>query len=290
MSSARELLAQRHAKRADLLKILAAHIHVEPGFNVPETKEEWEARVEAMVAHRAAGGILPPVEVRSRDKGGVFLVDGHARFECDKRAFKRGLIPGDPKDGQLYLLTIPFAGNDAERTVRTITSAEGRTLTPLQLADRYSKLMAFGWSAEDIAKKVGKTGEHVRNILKLASADTAVQKLVADKKVSASEAVKVIKKHGEAAGKVLQEAVKTAAKTGKKKATAKTLNASKTAEAKAAKEALENDAAMFRWLEETCTIDTDVMGNTTIVMPVQGAFETLREAVQAGLVQTEAPV
>lgn len=283
MSSARELLAQGHAKRADLLKVLASHIHVEPGFNVPETKEEWEARVEAMVLHLAEGGMLPPVETRPREKGGQWLVDGHARHEAYKRAHKRGVPVADPKDGQLYLLTIPFVGNDADRLVRTITSAEGRTLTPLQLANRYSLLAKLGWKAEDIAKKVGKTGEHVRNVLKLADADTEVQQLVATGKVSASEAIKVVKKHGGEAKAVLQKAVKTAAKTGKKKATAKTLGTGKTEK----QQALEMDAAFFRWLEQHGEVGVDVMGRFEIILDIDGAFENLRDAVSAGLVQTE---
>ena len=288
MSSARELLAQGHAKRADLLKVLASHIHIEPGFNVPETKEEFEARVEAIVLHLTEGGNLPAVEVRPRDNGGVFLVDGHARFEAYKRAHKRKVPVADPKDGQLYLLTVPFTGNDADRMVRTITSAEGRTLAPLQLADRYKKLTAFGWTAEQIAAKVGKTGEHVRNIMKLATADSSVQKLVAEKKVSASEAIKAVKKHGDGAGSVLTTAVKTATKAGKKKATAKTLGSNKTEK----QTALENDAVMFRWLEENCTLDTDVLGRLTIVFndDVDSAHETIRSAVAQGIVGTDGGV
>ncbi len=291
MSSARELLAEGHAKRADLLKIEATHIHIEPGFNVPETKEEFEARVEAMIAHRKAGGQFPPVEVRPRDKGGVWLVDGHARLECDKRAFKQG-VPGlaDPKDGKLYLLTIPFIGNDADRVARTITSAEGRTLSQLQLANRYKLLASFQWTVSQIAAKVGKTDEHVRNILKLAEADTEVQQMVATGKVSASEAVKVIKKHGEGAKTVLKAAVKSAAKAGKKKVTAKTLNADKTSAAAEKKQALETDAAFFRWLEENCEMDTDMLGRVTVVLKFNGEYTTLRDAVQAGLVKTETPV
>lgn len=283
MSSVRELLAAGHAKRADLTKILASHIHIEPGFNLPETKEEFEARVEAMVSHLAQGGMLPPIEVRPRDKGGVFVVDGHARFEANKRALKRGLPIGDPKDGQLYLLTIPFTGNDADRVVRLVTSTEGRTATPLQLADAYKRLVAFNWTVEQIAHKVSKSAEHVRNMLKLATASSDVQQMVATGKVAASEAVKVVKKHGDEAGKVLSAAVKTAAKSGKKKATAKSLGTRKSDK----QQALEMDAAFFRWLEQHGEIGVDVLGRFEIVLDLDGAYENLREAVQAGLVKTE---
>ena len=178
MSSNRQLLESGAAKRADLVKIALEELHVEPDFNAPESYGEWEERVEGIIAHLAAGGTLPPLEVRDRTEGGKFIVDGHARREAYVRAAARGVPVHDPKDGRVYVLTIPFVGNDADRHLRIITSAEGRTLTPLQTAAILKRLRNFGWGLDDIAKRIGRSAERVRQLLMLGDANSDVQQMV----------------------------------------------------------------------------------------------------------------
>ncbi len=222
MSSQRQLLAEGAAKRADMVKVRIDHIHVEPGFNVQENADDFQARVDGMVLHLKAGGRLPPIETRDRHEGGVYVVDGHARLKAYALAHEQNVPVADPKDGFVYLLTIPFVGNDADRIVRLVTSAEGRRLTPMQQAEVYKRLQAFDWSPAEIAAKVSKTPQYVSQILTLANANMDVQMMVKAGEVSATEAVKVVKQVKEKAGAVLKERLKVAKEAGKKKVTAST--------------------------------------------------------------------
>lgn len=288
-NSFRKMLDDKAAKRADAMKIEYKQIHVEPGFNARDEKaEDYEADLQELYEHIVAGGKIPPIEVRLRDKGGVFIVDGHRRHAAIGRAIKSKKLPADPKDGKYWVATIEFSGNDAERTARVATSARHRPLSVLETAAIYKRLAAFGWSAEDIAKHMSKSAEHVRNLLKLGNADTAVQQMVKSKKVSASQAVKVVKQHGEGAAAVLAEAATVAAKTGKKKVTDKTLNAGKK-EAKEAKDLdLQTNAALFLWLEQHAEFGTDILGRVEITFELKGTVpDALRAAVLQGLVEGE---
>jgi ParB family chromosome partitioning protein len=231
MSSNRQLLADGAAKRADLVKVRLDNIHIEAGFNPPETQEAFDMRVDAIVAHLAQGGYLPPIEVRPRDEGGVYVVDGHGRRAAYERAAAAGIPVSDPKDGHVYILTTAFVGNDADRVARIVTSSERRTLSPVQIAHCYQRLQAFGWSVDQIAKKVCKSDAHVRQLLDLGSANSDVQKMVTAGEVSASVAIKEVRKSGERAGKVLSEQLATAKAAGKKKVTAGTAEGKKSSAA-----------------------------------------------------------
>lgn len=219
MASNRQMLDQGFAKRADLVKILIEHIHVEEGFNAPETEEEFEARVEDIVAHLKAGGKIPAIEVRDRPEGGVFVVDGHARLEGMRRAAARGMPVHDPKDGLFYLLTMTFAGNDADRSLRIITSAEGRTLTPLQIAAILKRLRNFGWSPKDIGLRINLSAERVRQLLALGDSNSDVQQLVQSGEVPAQMTIEAQRKYKEAAGPVLKTQLAIAKASGKTRLT-----------------------------------------------------------------------
>lgn len=243
MSSNRQLLEAGTAKRADLVKVWIDELHIEPDFNAPETPEEFDARVESIVAHIENGGKLPPLEVRDRAAGGKFIVDGHARLAAYARAAAKGLPVHDPKDGRVYVLTIPFEGNDADRTLRIITSAESRTLTPLQTAAILKRLRAFGWALDDIARKINRTPERVRQLLALGDANSDVQALVQSGEVSASVATQAARQHGDKAGEVLSRQLADVKAKGAKK-----LTPSKAAPKRPTQSDLEREMGRLDWL------------------------------------------
>lgn len=218
VKSYRQMIAAKEVKRADGMKMRIGDIHEEPGFNLRDEGPDLDASIEALCAHIMAGGIVPPLEIRPRNEGGAFVVDGHRRRRAYLLALERGLsLP--PGETELWLPVVAFVGNDAERVARVITSAENRSLSPLEVARGYARLVAWGWSNEQIAAKVGKTRQHVEQTLLLTKANSDVQELVKAGKVSASVAISQVRKHGDKAGAVLAQAVKTAESQGKTKAT-----------------------------------------------------------------------
>lgn len=204
--SFKQMIQEGTIKRADAMKIPFADIHVEPGFNLRNQDAEFWAGIADLKAHIKRGGQVPALEVRPRDEGGVWLVDGHRRHI----AFGELIGEGDPIT---MISIVAFVGNDADRVARIMTSNEGAKLKPLEIAEGYRRLVAMGLSPDDIGRRVCKTRQHVDQMLLLATAPHAVQKMVADGTVKATTAIDQVRKHGEKSADVLKEA---AAKTGGK--------------------------------------------------------------------------
>lgn len=215
--SFKQMIQAGDIKRADAMKSLLDDIHEEAGFNVRTLDDAFWAGIKQFAEYIAAGGTYPPLEVRPRPGGGVYLVEGHRRRLALIMA--RDVLRAPIE----WVNVVAFNGNDADRVVRIATSATQQPLTPLEMAQVYKRLAAFGLSADDIAGKVGKTRQHVDQLLILANANTDVHKLVAAGGVSAAVAVDITRKHGENAGKIISDELAKAKAAGKGKVTAGTM-------------------------------------------------------------------
>ncbi len=223
--SFKQMVKDGTARRADALKFRIEDIHEEPGFNLRDEQAvdadgvSFEESIKLLADYIRAGGILPPLEVRPRAEGGVYVVDGHRR----RRAYLQAQDVVRDASGELWLAVVPFLGNNAERTARIITSQQGRKLSALELARGYARLAAFDWSPEEIAAHVGKTRQHVDQMLILARANSDVQALVREGAVAATAAIETVRHHGEDAGGMLAAAVAKAKAAGKHRATTGTI-------------------------------------------------------------------
>ncbi|MBF8802249.1 ParB/RepB/Spo0J family partition protein [Pseudomonas asiatica] len=223
--SFKQMIKDGEVRRADAMKVQLEDLHEEPGFNLRTEGDALEASINALAEFIAAGGQFPPLEVRPRAEGGVWLVDGHRRRRALLKLDAEGRLPRTPNKErpealEAWVPVIAFEGSDADRVARIITSQENEKLSPLELAQGYKRLRAFGWSVEQIATKVGKTRQHVEQVLTVGNANTDVQNLVAAGHVSATTAAQVVREHGDGAGKVLGAELKKAQASGKKRVTA----------------------------------------------------------------------
>lgn len=211
MSNFKDMARDGTVKRADIgMKMKLEDIHADPGFNVRFETNELAEHIASLKAFILGGGSVPPLEVRPRDEGGAYVVDGHCRLE----AFQQAKAEGAPIE---WISIMPFNGNDADRVARMATSNEGLKLKPLELSVVYKRLRGMGLEMPEIAKLVNKTPQHVGQILTLADANTDVQQAVKDGDISPTEAVKVVKEHGDKAGEVIKTLKQ---KTGGKRVTA----------------------------------------------------------------------
>lgn len=222
--SFKQMIADKEIKRADAMKIQLRDIHEEPGFNLrdqdgldPEGVSFWEG-VNALADYIAAGGPIPDLEVRPRDEGGVWVVDGHRRRLALLALQEHGLIPAD-----YWVPVKAFTGTDAERVARVITSQEGRRLTDLEMALGCKRLAGFGWSTDQIARGIAKTRQRVEQLLVLAGADEGVQEMVKSGAVSGSMAVELVRKHGDEAAEVMGQELEKAQAQGKARVTKGTM-------------------------------------------------------------------
>lgn len=226
--SFKQMIADKEIKRADAMKAQLEDLHEEPGFNLRAEGEDLEASIAALAEFIFAGGKIPALEVRPRAEGGLWIVDGHRRTRALNKLDAEGRLPRTPKKEDPSILEYwvsvdAFTGNDADRLARVITSQEGRKLEPLELATGYKRLIAFGWTVDQVAKAVGKTRQHVDQMLTLSSANSDVLKMVEAGTVAPATAVEMVRKHGEGAGAVLTEELGKAQAQGKAKVTAGTM-------------------------------------------------------------------
>ncbi|MBI6122091.1 chromosome partitioning protein ParB [Serratia marcescens] len=187
-------------------------IHVEEGFNKRIESEQTKDDDERLFQHLMKGRPVPPLEVRVRDEGGVWIVEGHRRH----RAYVRCREAGKPVD---RIQIIPFTGNDVERIARIMNSNTQLPLSPYEQSLVVKELAGFNLTPDEIASLVGKSRATVDKLLTLTQANHDVQTLVKDGAVAVDAAVERVKEHGEQAGKVLAGDVEKAKAAGKKKVT-----------------------------------------------------------------------
>lgn len=188
-------------------------IHVKPGFNKRLDDERTRQADDDLFQFLMNGGSVPPLEVISRDEGGVWIVEGHRRHRC----YERCRAAGKPVN-KIHI--VQFVGDDKERLARILTSNNQLSLSELEQAAVVKELAsAFNQTVAEIAALVNKSEPTVRNLLTLAGANHDVKQKVQAGEVTAGAAIERVKEFGEKAGEVLEQDKAVAAAAGKKKVT-----------------------------------------------------------------------
>lgn len=228
MPTIRTLSRDGTLKRGDTgLSVRIEHIFEEPGFNdlARDNDEDLQQSIDELEAFLTAGGVVPPLRVRPRAEGGVWLVDGHRRYRALKQMDAKGTLPRTPNKEDKKILEawvdiIPFMGNDAERILFLATSNKNKSVNALGLGRIYNKLLAMHWTVQQIAERSGEQVATIKRVLDLANGNTDVHEQVKAGTVSPTIAAAAVRKHGDKAGEVLATQLEEAKKLGKKKVTA----------------------------------------------------------------------
>ncbi|KAK1548202.1 hypothetical protein Q3G72_014445 [Acer saccharum] len=206
-----------------------------PGTNRPIDKDHVRRLADAF----KRGAVFPPLDVSVED-GALEVVDGQHRHEAALLAIGEG--------AEIRTLECrQFRGNDEDKVFLQISSQDGLKMTPLVLGDRYKKLVAWGWSVDAIAERAGKSGQHVRDSIKLAEAPMAVRKMVEKGEVSADVARTAVKKHGNAAGGVLRSDLDAAQAAGKTRVTAGSASTTRPSKLQTAMDLLERMRPLLKY-------------------------------------------
>jgi ParB family chromosome partitioning protein len=223
VASFRQMTNEGVLKRADAEKIQHNDLHFEPGFNLPGRNEEEDEDDEVLYEHICAGGYIDPLEVRPRDDGGVWVVEGHRRTKQIGRAIAAGMYPRDPKDGKFWVRVVQFSGNDIiKRTARLLTSKK-KPPTDMQEAEVYRRMRGFGLNPTETARECNAKRARVEFLLSFIDSDREVQNAVNTGAISRTLAVAITKDHGEGAPAVIAAEVSKAHAAGKKRVTASTM-------------------------------------------------------------------
>lgn len=205
------------ARRGDAIRVSIHAIKVVDGFNVRIDDDELREHVASIAGALTANLPIPPIEVWvNPETGDIELVDGHCRFH----AYQQYAEMTSDFDG--YISAVKFDGTPGQRRMRIASSNKQLKLKPVELGRLYIDARDIdGLSRQEIAAEAGMSLAHVDQMILLASAKPEVLAAVDSGSISATEAVKLTREHGDDAPAELERRQEAAKDLGKDKVTAK---------------------------------------------------------------------
>lgn len=209
MGTAKQGLASVAVGRSDLFRIDPRNLKVKDGWNC---RDDY-GNIDELAASIGEVGVKEPLTVVWQNDE-AWVTDGHRRLKATLQAIANGAdIKSVPcKSEERH-------ANDADRLFSQILRNSGKPFTALENAKVYQRLVGFGWTQSDIAKKAGISAARVSQVLELLTLPEPVKALVSTGQVSASLALITVKEHnGEKALAILNDAVVVAQQSGRVKA------------------------------------------------------------------------
>ena len=150
---------------------------ISPNSRQPRRTFDEEA-MAALTASVRELGVLQPILVRASGEGTYELIAGERRW----RAAKRAGLP-------LVPAIIRTADDTASLEQALVENLQREDLNPMDEAAAYQQLLEdFGLTHDELATRMGRSRAAVSNTLRLFQLPPAVQRLVADGKLSAGHA------------------------------------------------------------------------------------------------------
>lgn len=219
-------LRELSTRRSDVFHISPSELQVKPGWNSRNLNDaDNKAHIASLKMSIREVGVLKPISVfRETDK--TYISDGHCRHAAVLELLAEGV--------EIATVPVTTEGRGANEADALLKQAlDGKPKTAFELGSIFKRLLAYGWTEEQIAARSGKGVQSVRMSLELQSAPVEVQKMVASGRVSPTLAVQVMAKEGDGATATLADAIDTAAQQGKTHATAQHIGATPHAPRKA---------------------------------------------------------
>lgn len=220
--SAKSAASDAKATKGEMLFVSPDLIVEIPGFNVRVETPDYKEHVKSTKDSIIANGFYPnkPLSVyagkNGEGKNVFFLTDGHTRLRAVKEAIFEGA-----EITSIPVVVKPQTNTAEDLMVALVQDNEGRPLSPYERAVVVKRLEGYGWDDATIAQRLAVTPRYVSDLKVLAGAPAKVRDMVIKGKVSATEAIKQLRKDAGGAADTLMEGIKKAEAKGKAKATAK---------------------------------------------------------------------
>lgn len=158
-------------------------IEVEEGFNARFDYGNIDELSNSIIEN---GLKIPLKGVKNGEK--FILTDGHRRFKAIQMAFEKGYT-------DIKITISPEAKqSQEERVLSMITYNSGKPFEMLEEADIYQRLSNWGWKPNEIARKVGKSCQFIRDCLSLMTVSTTLKNQIKKGLISGSAVVEMLKK------------------------------------------------------------------------------------------------
>jgi len=259
-------------------KIDPREIEIRPGFNFRDTSTPEAQRHIAWLAESIAErGVDEPVWVENKD-GKFYLVAGECRLLALRSLWDKG--------NEVFVPTFSYKGDEASVLAKSISENTGLPPTILEFGKAAERLVAFGWTVEQIAALTpphlglqgAKAKRFVKTALELHQAPAEVKAAVAHGvegvEVSPALAVQAVRKSRDKAHEIVTEAVQEA------KAEGKTIAKREKKPGKVAKQreaATERDAKLYEAGDRMATLILADEANWTEAVKAAKQWQKLRD-------------
>lgn len=248
-SGAKAVMKEVGASSRDLYQVPIDKLRVEPGLNPRVQDRAYLEGIEVLAEDILNNGFyqdkpLSGYIAKSDGADVIVVIDGHRRFAAAKRAAAKG--------AQLEALPVVLKDKSigmAGLTLALLHSNEGQPFTVYEKAVIAKRLKSYGWENGRIAAEMRCTPAFVGQLLDLAGAPQAIQTMVQAGVLSATEAQKLVKEHGEDAVEVATEAASRAKAEGRTRVTAKDITPKERKEKLARKHGFELYQAVLKLLK-----------------------------------------
>ena len=171
-----------YARRTDLYHVSPQEIVIVEGWN-----DRINMALDDILPSIRENGVQEPLRVRRNKDGILELRNGERRL----RAVQQLLMEG------VEILTVPVLleknQSDAEALIGSYLANTGKQFEPLEEAHCFRRFLAWGWTIEQLAKRIGKSIGMVRNALALLDAAPEVMVAFQNGTISKSEAISVVR-------------------------------------------------------------------------------------------------
>lgn len=251
----------------------------EQGFNVRDYEDpDVVQHIRNFADAYARGDYIPPIVVRVED-GKLLVREGHCR--------RRGLLLAIEEGAQIERTpVVEHKGDEIQQNFLILCSNQGLEIKPLERAEVYRRLKAWGKTEEEIARGVGRSVTHVSQYLQLIQLPVRLKEAIRQNQISSTAALELFQEHGTDAVGMVASALESASKEGRTRITAKHVQKNKRISPAVAASMATHIHRLSERLQTV--VDTAAEGET---VALQLSLEEAREllAVREKLAQMGAP-
>lgn len=179
---------KENVKRANSFMVDPRIIQIEPGFNPRGmfTDDYWEqpetlAHIEQFAKSYRNGDFVPPIVVKVID-GVPFVRDGEHRL----RSLMKLIAEGVPF---ARVEVIEASGDELAQAKTNFNANNGRQWSAVERAVHYGRFKSYGMTVDEIAHEVGKTVQHVYQLLTILEMPMDLKRRIQNGEISASAAI-----------------------------------------------------------------------------------------------------
>lgn len=181
-----------NVRRRDQIMVSPDVLVIEENFNVRgiglSNDEYWQQdHVKEHVFNLSQayemGDYVPPIVVKFRESDQKAVVrDGHHRLKAITQCLERG-VPIQ------FVNVIEYKGDEAKQQLLMLKSSNSLQLSAVEKAEIFHRLYSYGYNADEIADQVGKSVQHVYQMLRIYDLPIEKKRLIQQKKLSVNAAL-----------------------------------------------------------------------------------------------------